>query len=91
MGPLARQLVTNKNKKRFDFWTINPNLWTHPPWKKRDLVQKNDFHREFTENFRQTGIKYAIKTVIYKSLGPLEPNHQYLGQSSIYKSEPRWS
>ena len=62
---------------------VNPP--THP-LKKRDLVQKNDFYHKFTGICLQNGVKYAIKTVIYKNLGPLNLTHPHLVQ--LYQRKP---
>ena len=45
------------------------------------LPESWDFYLEFTGNFRQKGVKYAIKTVIYKSWDWFRPPPPSLGQN----------
>ena len=73
-------------KKRFYLGPLNQTCeHTQPPspWKKREIwVTKGDF----TGNFRQKRVKYVIKSVIYKSLGPTAPLHPHLGQLTQIKT-----
>ena len=78
-----RKVSTMISHKETILFGIVPNFLTHTPTpgKKREIWDtKSDFYREFTGNFRPKGVKYAIKTVIYKSLGSLDPTHPHLGQ-----------
>ena len=43
------------------------------------------FTVDLPEIFDKKGVKYAIKTVIYKSFGPPDPTHSHLGQFSQIK------
>ena len=70
--------VKGKPQKNGFIWINWPKL-VNPP-------QDFYIYREFTRNFRQKGVKYATKTVIYKSLGPLDPTHTHLGQLTQKKS-----
>ena len=66
--------------KNGKFGTIDPNCETHPP---------PQFHRFVTFSVNlpkisgKKGVKYLIKTVIYKSLGQLDPTHPHLGKLFI--------
>ena len=65
-------------KKNGKIWDNRPKLENPPIY----------FHRfgNFTVNlpeiFGKKGVEYAIKTVIYKSLGPPDPIHPHLGRLS---------
>ena len=54
LGELAKQIFGKS-------WEFGPTGLTPP------LPERWDFFREFVGNFRQKRVKYAIKTVIYKS------------------------
>ena len=58
-------------------WEFGPTGLTPLP-----LLERWDFFREFFGNFRQKRVKYAIKTVIYKSWDWVRPPPPPLGPNS---------
>ena len=67
-------------KKRFYLDQLTQTCESTHPLKKRYLGQERWLLP--TVNYRQKEVKYAIKTVIYKSLGLPDPTHPQLGKIS---------
>ena len=79
--PLASTYVLGKPPKQIfgKSWDFGPTGLTPPP--PPPLPKRWDFFREFVENFRQNRVKYALKTVIYKSWDWVRPLPPSLGQN----------